>query len=246
MVCTDCEDAGFLLATSPHGEFATACACRQRRVRSQRLERERRGPAIPSRFRDPAVEQQGLATLRSVARNRVLAYRRDLPGRIQAGKGLWLHGEVRTAKTVAAASIAREAHDAGYLVLFSSVVGVLARIKDAQLGDQHFVGPEPYDLIAEPDLLVLDDLDLAREEDWALPHLAAALRRRALRSGGAMVLTSDCKPFRLSRVWGWGAIAALREACGIPANADPAYVPPPLDPAVIKAARRARRLTRPS
>jgi hypothetical protein len=55
--------------------------------------------------------------------------------------------------------------------------------------------------VAAPDLLVLDDLDIGREGDWSLLHVAAALRRRTFRKTRATVLTSDCHPSKLGPVW---------------------------------------------
>lgn len=182
--------------------------------------------------------------LRATARTRVLAYQRDVVSRIAVGNGLWLYGESGTAKTVAAGLIARAAYETGHLVVFSSTVALLAQLKDDLLTESHFDRPSPFDLVENPDLLVLDDLDAAREEDWGLPYLATSLRRRAFRETRAMVVTSSCHPSELGPIVGWSTVRALKDVCGAAVNVDPEYEPPPPDAGVIRAARRARRAAR--
>jgi hypothetical protein len=244
MACERCDDTGFVITDSAQGEFAVACGCRERQIRSRRIERQRRGDAIPRRFRDPSIGQRAIQALRPTARTRILAYRRDITERIGAGKGLWLYGQAGTARTVAAALVARDAHEAGHLVLFTSTVALLSSIKDDLVSDGELERPRSIDLIADPDLVVLHDLDAARDEDWAVPHLAAGLRRRAFRETRALVVTSDCHPSELGPLWGWGTVKALKDICGSAVNVDPDYVPPPPDPGAIQAARRARRAER--
>jgi DNA replication protein DnaC len=176
--------------------------------------------------------------LRPYARGRVLAYRRDITQRIAAGRGLWLWGP-GTTKAPALALIARQALDTGHLVAFTSTLKVLAELKDPRAANAG--RPSPIATLSAPDLLVLQDLDLGRQEDWALPRLANELRRRAGREIRAMLITSDCNPSELGPVWGWRTIQAIKYVCGPPINVDPSYTPPPPDRAVVRAGRRAKR-----
>ena len=244
MPCEYCLDTGFTLSQTRDRRIAVACVCRGNLFQRETAGGSRRRSLdVPARYSDVSANDRTIANMRPHARRRLLAFVGDIHRRITAGKGVWLHGPASIDKSTAAALAAKSAADAGHLVTFETTLNLLAELKDPRLFDDPRK-PTPAYKITGTDLLVLRDLDLARQDDWALPRMAAELRRRAERHIRSMVLTTSGEIQELAEVWGWRTLLALKSICGAPINVDPDYIAPPPDPVAIRLARRKRAASR--
>ena len=138
-------------------------------------------------------------------------------------KGAWFHGGYRAGKTHLAAAIVNSCHARAIPAAFITALGLLDRLKQSYDRDNRLRGGE-YDIIDEfsrLDVLVIDDLDKAKFNEWASSRLYALINRRFERHK-PLIVTTNATPAELSELWAQqgldpliaGAIGArMREMC---------------------------------
>lgn len=86
---------------------------------------------------------------------------------LEQPKNMMLIGSTGTGKSFLAYSIARKVKEQGFTVLFIDVVELLAKFRDTYNKNNDRTESEIMQLIAEVDLLVLDDVGANKPTDWA-------------------------------------------------------------------------------
>jgi IstB-like ATP binding protein len=125
---------------------------------------------------------------------------------LDAGRGLWFHGDVGTGKTSLALLVAKRAHDSGRTAAIYSVPLLLAEIRrtyERESGDSYL---QFFRRLCSVDLLVLDDLGAERQTEWVLEQLYSLVNERWQDQSSIVVTTNDPDPHRD------GALEQLRQA----------------------------------
>ncbi|HEX4109444.1 MAG TPA: hypothetical protein VHX88_15010, partial [Solirubrobacteraceae bacterium] len=159
-----CDGSGFEIDEETN--TARDCRCRPQRLaetRARRLEAR-----IPRRYKDMSFDRLGGTDL--VAYPEQVEVVRRFAARVgenlDAGRGLWIYGDVGTGKTTLAMLVSKAALDSGRSVAIYSMPRLLAVIRekiDSELGIVDFL-----DRLCSVDLLHIDDVGAERRTDWTL------------------------------------------------------------------------------
>lgn len=123
--------------------------------------------------------------------------------------GLYLWGPVGVGKTHAAAGIANKLIAEGFAVQWITASAWLAAIRASYNG-----GPTPkaVEVLADADVLVLDDLGAERPTEWAVEQLLAAVNGLYEREG-RLIVTSNLKLAALDKHLGKRIVSRIAELC---------------------------------
>ena len=139
---------------------------------------------IPRRYQDVSFDRPPVSDIARIAPEQIRVIRRyvqTIEANIDAGKGLWLVGDVGTGKTTLAMLVSRAALQAGRSVAIYSLPRLLNLIRetlDSDVGKLDFL-----DRLAAVDLLHIDDLGVESKTDWVLEQLTRSSTPATRRSG---------------------------------------------------------------
>lgn len=206
-----CDGSGFLIDEAAN--TASDCRCRPARIaqiRARRLEAR-----IPSRYREISFEQ--LTGTDLVAFPEQIRVVRRFVGQVEenvdAGRGIWIMGDVGTGKTTLAMLVSKAALDVGKTVAIYSLPRLLNLIREAIEEDDGVVGF--LDRLASVDLLHIDDVGAETRTDWALEQLYSIVNSR-YEDERSIVMTTNLDPTKLSEQIGARTVSRLLEMCGDP------------------------------
>jgi DNA replication protein DnaC len=146
----------------------------------------------------------------------VRAFTEGIEENLDAGRGLWLMGDVGTGKTTLAMIVSKAAVEAGRTVAVYSLPRLLARIRrtyDAEAGEDSYL--EFFRRLTSVDLLHIDDLGAEKSSDWVLEQLYAIVDER-YEAERAMVVTTNLDQSSLEEQIGPRTVSRLVEICGDP------------------------------
>jgi DNA replication protein DnaC len=174
--------------------------------------------AIPQRYRGVSFDRPPVSDMahdkgRAPVLSAVRQYVAEIDERLDAGKGLWLMGDVGTGKTTLAMLVSKAAVEAGRTVAIYSLPRLLARIRrtyDAESGEDSYL--EFFNRLASVDLLHLDDLGAEKRSDWVLEQLYAIVDER-YESERSVVVTSNLDYAALEQQIGTRVVSRLTEMC---------------------------------
>jgi DNA replication protein DnaC len=204
----ECDGSGWI-PVPPND--ARRCRCMDQRVavrRSKRLSHH-----IPKRYRGvgfdrfPATEiDQGIVA-------EVRDYCSKIEQRLDEGEGLWFAGPKGTGKTTLAMIVSQHALKMRRSVAIYTAPVLLASISDTydQDSEQSYLGF--LDRLASVDLLHVDDLAVARQNEWVLEQLYTVINRR-YEDQRSIVFTSDVSD--LADHIGARTYSRLLQMCGDP------------------------------
>jgi DNA replication protein DnaC len=185
-----CDGSGWLI--DDESGTARACDCRERRI-GRALTRQLDGD-IPKRFRGVSFERKPICDLDPYVLRHVRGFVGRIGDNVEAGRGLWFHGDVGTGKSSLAMLVAKTASDAGCTVAVYPVPRLLAAIR-------HTYGAESDDSyssllrrLTSVDLLVLDDLGAERQTEWVLEQLYVLVNERWQDQRSVVVTTNTSVP----------------------------------------------------
>lgn len=206
-----CDGSGFLIDEASN--TASDCRCRPARIaqiRTRRLEAR-----IPRRYREISFEQ--LAGTDLVAFPEQIRLVRRFAGQIEenldAGRGIWIMGDVGTGKTTLAMLVSKAALDAARSVAIYSLPRLMNLIREAIEDEGGVVGF--LDRLASVDLLHIDDVGAENRTDWALEQLYSIVNAR-YEDKRSIVMTTNLDPTELSEQIGARTVSRLLEMCGDP------------------------------
>ena len=207
-----CDGSGFLVDEETN--TATDCECRAARIAAART-RSLEG-RIPRRYRGVSFERPPISDLARVAPDqiqKVRRYTRAIDAGLDAGRGLWIVGDVGTGKTSLAMLVSKTAIDAGRSVAIYSLPRLLNLLRESLESPGGLI--DLLDRLAAVDLLHIDDLGAENQTEWVLEQLYSIVNSR-YESERAIVTTSNLMPEELSERLGARTVSRLEEICGEP------------------------------
>jgi len=211
-----CDGSGWILGPE---DVARPCECRGPRLAKRRV----RGvaAAIPKRYRGVSFDRPPISDMerdkgRAPVVKAVRAFTDAIDERLDAGRGLWLMGDVGTGKTSLAMLVAKTAAEAGRSVAIYSLPRLLARIRrtyDADPGEDSYL--RFIERLTSVDLLQIDDLGAEKSSDWVLEQLYAIVDDR-YESERSMLVTTNLDQASLEEQIGPRTVSRLVEICGDP------------------------------
>jgi DNA replication protein DnaC len=190
-----CDGSGFIVDEATN--TASDCRCRAGRIAMARTRN------LAGRIPRRAPEQ-----IRVIRR-----YVQTIEANLDAGRGLWLVGDVGTGKTTLAMLVSRAALQAGRSVAIYSLPRLLNLIRetiDSKEGKLDF-----FDRLAAVDLLHIDDLGAEHQTDWVLEQLYSIVNAR-YEAQRAILATTNLTPEKLSEQIGPRTVSRLEEICDHP------------------------------
>jgi DNA replication protein DnaC len=203
-----CDGSGMLV--DDEQRVATPCRCRGLIVG----ERRARGlsNAIPRKYRGVSFDRPPVTEMPAASVQVVRAYLRNLDQRLEAGRGLWLYGDVGTGKTTLAMLVSKTALEAGRSVAIYSLPRLLAEIRDTyEEGSRHSY-TDLLDRLAEVDLLHVDDVGTEKTSPWVLEQLYAIVNAR-YEEQRSIVLTTNLDRDALAEQINPRTVSRLEEMC---------------------------------
>ena len=163
-----------------------------------------------------SFERPPVSDIARVAPDQIRVIRRyvqTIDANLDAGKGLWLVGDVGTGKTTLAMLVSRAALQAGRSVAIYSLPRLLNLIREAIDSDDGKL--DLLDRLAAVDLLHIDDLGVESKTDWVLEQLYSIVNAR-YEAQRTILATSNLTPEKLSEQIGPRTVSRLEEICGDP------------------------------
>jgi DNA replication protein DnaC len=205
-----CDGSGFVVDEATN--TASDCRCRPgriARVRAARLEGR-----IPRRYQGVSFDRPPLSDIARTAPDQIQSVRRyvrAIEQNLDAGKGLWIQGDVGTGKTTLAMLVSKMALDAGRSVAIYSLPRLLNLLRESMNSDEGML--DFMDRLTAVDLLHLDDLGAENQTDWVLEQLYSIVNAR-YEAERAIVATTNLMPDELSERLGSRTVSRLVEICG--------------------------------
>ncbi|MCW2966247.1 MAG: family ATPase [Solirubrobacteraceae bacterium] len=205
-----CDGSGFVVDEG--SRTAQPCRCRAQLV-SRRKARSL-SAVIPRRYAEVGFDRNPVAQMPDSVVRPVRAFVRGLEGHLDAGRGLWLFGDVGTGKTTLAMLVAKSALEAGRSVAIYSLPRLLNEIRRTydEGNDSSYV--ELLDRLAEVDLLHVDDLGAEKSSPWVLEQLYAIVNAR-YEAERAMVITTNLDREALVDQITERTVSRLEEMCEV-------------------------------
>jgi DNA replication protein DnaC len=207
-----CDGSGFVVDEATN--TATDCGCRRTRIAAAYT--RRLAARIPKRYQGVSFERPPVSDLVRTAPEQVAAvraYARSIDANLDAGRGLWIQGDVGTGKTTLAMLVSKAALEGGRSVAIYSLPRLLSLLResmDTQGGLLDFI-----DRLADVDLLHIDDLGAQNQTEWVLEQLYSIVNAR-YEAQRAIVATTDVMPDELDERLGKRTVSRLIEICGDP------------------------------
>jgi DNA replication protein DnaC len=205
-----CDGSGFVIDEASN--TATDCDCRAGRIAGART----RGLSgrIPSRYRGVSFERPPISDIARIAPDQIRSVRRyvqSIEQNLDAGRGLWIQGDVGTGKTTLAMLVSKSALDAGRSVAIYSLPRLLNLLRESMDSDAGMV--DFMDRLTAVDLLHIDDLGAENRTDWVLEQLYSIVNAR-YEAERAIIATTNVMPDELSERLGPRTVSRLVEICG--------------------------------
>jgi len=205
-----CDGSGFVIDE----ETNTAADCGCRRTRIAAAHTRRLAGRIPKRYQGVSFGRPPVSDLARTAPDQVAAVRafvRSVDTNVDAGRGLWIYGDVGTGKTTLAMLVSKAALEAGRSVAIYSLPRLLSLLResmDTQGGLLEFM-----DRLAAVDLLHIDDLGAENQTEWVLEQLYSIVNAR-YEACKAILATTNLEPDQLIDRLGERTVSRMEEICG--------------------------------
>ncbi|MEA2225701.1 MAG: replication protein DnaC [Solirubrobacteraceae bacterium] len=205
-----CDGSGFIVDEASN--TASDCDCRAGRI--SRLRTAGMEGRVPKRYRGVSFDRPPVPEIARVAPEQVQAVRRyvrDIDANLDAGRGLWLMGDVGTGKTTLAMIVSKAALDAGRSVAIYSLPRLLNLVRGAIESEAGMVGF--LERLAAVDLLHIDDLGVENTTEWVLEQLYSIINTR-YEDERAMIVTTNLRYEQLIAQLGERTVSRLVAICG--------------------------------
>ncbi len=206
-----CDGSGFV----DDAQTRSAIACRCRPARVARARSRSLSAAIPRRYRGVSLDRPPVTDMAPAQVAVVRRFVRDIGDKLDAGRGLWLFGDVGTGKTTLAMLVSRTALEAQRTVAIYSLPRLLAEIRTTFEPDGQRSYTDLLDRLAAVDLLHIDDVGAEKTSPWVLEQLYSIVNAR-YEDGRAIVLTTNLDLDELREQIGARTVSRLMEICGEP------------------------------
>jgi len=193
----------------------TARPCECRAMKAKRRQSRRLGTGIPKRFRGVGFDRQPIADMDPALIREVRSYVKGIDAQLDAGKGLWLFGDVGTGKTSLAMLVSKAALDAGRSVAIYSLPRLLSDIKETYEDRSESSYMQLFERVVGVDLLHIDDLGAEKRTDWVLEQLYSIINERWQEQRSIIVTTNLFDVDELREQIGPRTVSRLHEMCDL-------------------------------
>jgi DNA replication protein DnaC len=204
-----CDGSGFLVDEATN----TARDCRCRAARVARARSRSLSTVIPRRYRLVSFDTPPVCDLPAPQVRVVREFTRRIDEHLDAGRGLWLFGDVGTGKTTLAMLVSRHALEAGRSVAIYSLPRLLADLRRTFDDDAPQTYTEMLDRLATVDLLHIDDVGAEQTSSWVLEQLYALINARYEDERSVIVTTNITELEELGNQVGTRTVSRLQEMC---------------------------------
>jgi DNA replication protein DnaC len=205
-----CDGSGFVVDE----ETRTAAPCRCRAQLVSRRKARSLSAVIPRRYAEVSFDRNPVAQMPDSVVRPVRGFIRGLEENLDAGRGLWLFGDVGTGKTTLAMLVAKSALEAGRSVAIYSLPRLLNEIRRTydEGNDSSYV--QLLDRLAEVDLLHVDDLGAEKSSPWVLEQLYAIVNARYEGERSMVITTNLDRPALVEQITE-RTVSRLEEMCDV-------------------------------
>jgi DNA replication protein DnaC len=205
-----CDGTGFVIDEATR--VAAPCRCRPARVERRRA--RKLSAVIPRKYRGVSFDRPPVSDMHEPIVRPVKHFVRALDENLDAGRGLWLFGNVGTGKTTLAMLVSKAALDAGRSVAIYSLPRLLAEIRATfeTDGDGSYV--DFLDRLAAVDLLHIDDVGAEKTSEWVLEQLYAIVNAR-YEEERSIVITTNLEREDLAAQINERTVSRLEEMCTV-------------------------------
>jgi DNA replication protein DnaC len=207
----ECDGSGFVVDTE--ARVTRECRCRPQRI--ARAKAKRLSAVIPRKYRFVSFDAPPVTQIDPKLVQQVRRYVRDLPANLDAGRGLWLWGDVGTGKTSLAMLVSKHALEQGHSVAIYSLPRLLNELRRTYDESSELSYLQLLDSLGSVDLLHVDDVGAERQNEWVLEQLYSIVNAR-YEEEKAVVLTTNHAPETLREQIGDRTVSRLVEMCGEP------------------------------
>jgi DNA replication protein DnaC len=204
-----CDGSGFLVDEATN----TASDCRCRAGRIARARARSLSGVIPPRYRTVSFDTPPVADMPAPQVRVVREFTRRLGEHLDAGRGLWLFGDVGTGKTTLAMLVSQQALELGRTVAIYSLPRLLADLRRTFDDDAPQSYTEMLDRLATVDLLHIDDVGAEQTSPWVLEQLYALINARYEEERSVVVTTNITELEELGNQIGTRTVSRLQEMC---------------------------------
>jgi DNA replication protein DnaC len=169
---------------------------------------------IPRKYRGVSFDRPPVTDMAQAQVAVVRRFVRELEANLDAGRGLWLFGDVGTGKTTLAMLVSRAALEAQRSVAIYSLPRLLAEIRTTFDPDGDRSYTELLDRLAAVDLLHIDDVGAERTSPWVLEQLYAMINAR-YEEQRSIVITTNLERDALGEQIGERTVSRLEEVCDV-------------------------------
>lgn len=205
-----CDGSGFVVDEATN--TASDCPCRAPRL--SKIRTRSLAARVPAKYRGVSFDRPPVPEIARGAPDQVQAvkrYVREIDANLDAGRGLWLMGDVGTGKTTLAMIVSKAAIDAGRSVAIYSLPRLLGLIRSAIETDDGLIGF--VDRLTAVDLLHIDDIGAENSTEWVLEQLYSIINTR-YEDERAMIVTTNLKYEDLVIQLGERTVSRLIAICG--------------------------------
>jgi DNA replication protein DnaC len=205
-----CDGGGFIIDEATN--TASDCGCRAARIAGART--KSLAGRIPRRYVGVSFDRPPVSDIARTAPDQIRSVRRyvgAIETNLDAGRGLWIQGDVGTGKTTLAMLVSKAALDAGRSVAIYSLPRLLNLLRESMDSEKGMV--DFMDRLTAVDLLHLDDLGAENQTEWVLEQLYSIVNSR-YEAERAVVATTNLMPDELSDRLGARTVSRLVEICG--------------------------------
>jgi DNA replication protein DnaC len=205
-----CDGSGFVLDEQTN--TTSDCRCRAGRIAKRRTAGVE--GRLPKHYRGVSFDRPPVPEIARVAPDvvqEVRRYVRAIDANLDAGRGLWLMGDVGTGKTTLAMIVSKAALDAGRSVAIYSLPRLLNLIRAAIETEDGMIGF--LERLAAIDLLHIDDLGAENTTEWVLEQLYSIVNTR-YEDERAMIVTTNLRYDELIAQLGERTVSRLVAICG--------------------------------
>lgn len=207
----ECDGSGFVV---DRAAFTTReCRCRPQRLAAAKA--SRLSAVIPHRYTGVSFDRPPVTLIEPAVVREVRRYVDALDDNLEAGRGLWLMGDVGTGKTTLAMLVSKAALQRRRSVAIYSLPRLLSELRKTFDESSDLSYLQLLDSLAQVDLLHIDDVGAERSSEWVLEQLYAIVNAR-YEEERAIVLTTNLLPDQLAEQITPRTVSRLMEMCGDP------------------------------
>ncbi len=206
-----CDGSGFLLDDATN--TARDCRCRPQRV--SRARARSLSAVIPRRYRLVYFDTPPVSDMHPAVIREVRDFARRVDENLDAGRGLWLYGDVGTGKTTLAMLVSKHALELGRSVAIYSLPRLLAEIRTTFDDATQRSYVELVDRLAAVDLLHVDDVGAEKTSPWVLEQLYALVNARYEDERSVVITTNLKERDELVEQIGERTVSRLEEMCDV-------------------------------